>query len=160
MPQRELRNIVSDIVGRNLTPQLRANGSWLENRAEEMRAQMPKAERLLWEQVRDNQRGYDCQSQIVITERYIADFYVPSVKLIVELDGKSHEGREDYDWRRTHLMIAAGYEVLRFANVEVYDDIEDVLSRIDAGVYALMTDGDAIRLESLRRYCPKAASRK
>jgi very-short-patch-repair endonuclease len=40
--------------------------------------------------------------------RYIADLLAPSVKLVVEVDGESHAGRERADARRDRALAAAG----------------------------------------------------
>jgi very-short-patch-repair endonuclease len=58
-------------------------------------------------------------------------------KLIVELDGAAHEGREDYDERRTRTLELFGYVVLRFPNERVLADAgsvgEDILTVLRSG---------------------------
>jgi very-short-patch-repair endonuclease len=46
---------------------------------------------------------------------YIADFYLPSERAIIEIDGRGHEAPKQADWdeRRDYAFIAAGYSVLR-----------------------------------------------
>lgn len=142
---RELKNIVSDIVTRNLTPQLKDTGDWLENRALEMRADKPLAERLIWERVWDGRRGYEMVPQVPIDGRYIVDFLIPDVGLVIEIDGSSHQGKDELDWQRTHYLLAKGYDVRRFANSEVYSDVEGVLTRIDKAVFELVMAGREIK---------------
>jgi very-short-patch-repair endonuclease len=45
-----------------------------------------------------------------------------AAKVIVELDGAAHEGREDYDERRTQTLELYGYVVARFPNERVLID--------------------------------------
>jgi len=56
--------------------------------------------------------------QIAI-DRYFADFVCEAGKLIVELDGAAHDGREGYDERRTEALEQFGYVVLRFRNERI-----------------------------------------
>lgn len=63
---------------------------------------------------------------------YILDFYCPSEKLCIELDGASHfsiEGGE-YDAARTAYLNSLGITVIRFENKLVFDRIEAVLEEI------------------------------
>ena len=43
-------------------------------------------------------------------------------KLIIELDGKSHEGKKSYDERRTKYLEECDLRVLRFTNDDVEGD--------------------------------------
>ena len=64
--------------------------------------------------------------------RYVADFYCPAAKLIVEVDGEVH-GQPDvkeYDLIRNLFMESLGLRVLRFTNVEVFSKAEWVISSI------------------------------
>lgn len=63
---------------------------------------------------------------------YIADFYVPEVKMVVELDGSVHDGDDakEYDAKRNLWMTDFGYTVLRFSNHDVMTNIERVLIEI------------------------------
>jgi len=62
---------------------------------------------------------------------YIADFYIYDKRLVVELDGSSHKGREDYDAKRTKdIKKLHGYNVLRFKNKAVFADVNKVIAKI------------------------------
>ena len=63
---------------------------------------------------------------------YIVDFYCPTVKLAVELDGGQH-GQSDtksYDAARSEYLRTHGIDVMRFWDNEVLLDIEGVLSNL------------------------------
>jgi very-short-patch-repair endonuclease len=62
--------------------------------------------------------------------RYVADFYVAECKLIIELDGESHEDRQEYDEKRSNDLAETGLHVIRFSNVDVFENLEGVLLNI------------------------------
>ena len=64
--------------------------------------------------------GHDC------TQYYIADFYCHEHRLIVELDGSSHIGREASDRLRDERLGQIGYHVFRIQNDYVLDHWEMV----------------------------------
>lgn len=61
---------------------------------------------------------------------YVADFAARRHGLVIELDGDSHAGREDYDAARTAFMESQGFRVIRFSNSEVMTNIEGVTRAI------------------------------
>jgi very-short-patch-repair endonuclease len=63
---------------------------------------------------------------------YIADFYCPSAKLVIELDGSQHGFAANTlrDEERTRFMVAQGLTVLRFGNRDVYENCEMVVDAI------------------------------
>jgi very-short-patch-repair endonuclease len=63
---------------------------------------------------------------------YILDFYCPTVKLAVELDGGQHNQGDntEYDAARSEYLKAEGIDVVRFWNNEVLLDIQSVLSKL------------------------------
>jgi very-short-patch-repair endonuclease len=68
-------------------------------------------------------------------ERYILDFYCPSEKLAVELDGSTHdhEVAQNYDSKRNAFLKGLGIRTLRFENEEIRKNMEGVLTAIEAG---------------------------
>ncbi len=90
--------------------------------ARRLRQDQTLAEKALWKLVRNRRLGgFKFMRQIAI-DRYFADFVCEAGKLIVELDGAAHEGREDYDDCRTETLERFGYVVLRFRNERVMTD--------------------------------------
>ena len=52
---------------------------------------------------------------------FIADFYIPSKNLIIELDGEYHDNvkQQNKDIWRTQLLHSLGYKVIRFKNKQI-----------------------------------------
>ncbi len=100
--------------------------------ARKLRASMPNAEAKLWYHLRNRQLlGYKFVRQQPIGS-YIADFARREGDLVVELDGGQH-GEPDalaYDARRTSVLAEHGYEVLRFWNSDVFENLDGVLEEI------------------------------
>ena len=98
--------------------------------ARRLRRDQTPAEVIIWSRLRGRRfSGYRFRRQQPILN-YVADFYCAAAKLIVELDGDSHEGREVKDQERQRVLESLGFRVLRFWNFEVYEDIEMVEDNI------------------------------
>jgi len=97
-----------------------------------LRRNMTDAEMLLWSKLRGKKvQGLQFYRQKIIGN-YIADFYCPKSKLVIEVDGGQHyscEGREK-DKKRDDYMRRTGITVLRFSDREVLGQIDAVLERI------------------------------
>jgi very-short-patch-repair endonuclease len=97
-------------------------------RARELRANMTAAERMLWRLLRESFPEARFRRQVPIRS-FIADFASHRARLIIEVDGGQHS--LDKDARRTKLLEAEGYRVLRFWNNDVLQDPRGVWTRID-----------------------------
>jgi very-short-patch-repair endonuclease len=67
---------------------------------------------------------------------YIADFYIPKARLILEVDGAPHDTpwNRPYDQYRDAVLASAGFPVLRFPNRRVLHDLGSVLNEIAARI--------------------------
>jgi very-short-patch-repair endonuclease len=90
--------------------------------ARRLRRDQTLAEKTLWTLVRNRRLGGFKFLRQVAIDRYFADFVCEAAKVIVELDGPTHDGREDYDDRRTGILELFGYIVVRFRNERVLAD--------------------------------------
>lgn len=97
-----------------------------------------EAERILWESLKTKKLGKKFRRQHII-DMFIADFVCISKRLIIEVDGKYHEGPEhkEADAMRTNILNDLGYQVLRFTNEEVIGNIDAVLEKIEAVLKSL-----------------------
>ncbi|MGA7072083.1 endonuclease domain-containing protein [Bradyrhizobium sp.] len=99
------------------------------NRAKQLRRTMTRAETLLWRYLKaDRIDGLSFRRQVPF-RNYIADFVCLSAKLIVELDGESHdfEARQKADQARDAFFVSEGFHVLRFMNEQVMSNLEGVV---------------------------------
>jgi len=104
--------------------------SYFTRRARELRQELTPTEKRLWPQLRGRRfAGFKFRRQTPIAG-YIADFYCAKVRLIIELDGESHIGKEEHDEDRRQALEAQGFKVLRFWDTDVYDDLQAVLEAI------------------------------
>ena len=99
-------------------------------RARELRREMTPTEKRLWAHLRGRRfAGFKFRRQTPIAG-YIADFYCPAARLILELDGESHVGKEAADEDRRQALEAKEFKVLRVWDTHVYDDLDAVLELI------------------------------
>lgn len=102
--------------------------------ARQMRRAPTAAEGKLWQRIRGNQvRGVKFRRQFAI-ERFITDFCCPRLRLIIEVDGPTHEYTQEEDAVRQEFLESVGFEVLRFTNLDVLNDTAAVLDVIDTAV--------------------------
>ena len=111
---------------------LKHNAPSLKTRRQELRSTMTPAEIKLWQAIKHRQlNGLKFRRQHSIG-RYIVDFYCPSAKLVVELDGAAHDSESAwrYDEQRTALISSLGLTILRFENRVIMENLDGVLSLI------------------------------
>jgi very-short-patch-repair endonuclease len=104
------------------------------SRAKSLRRTMTRPETLLWRYLKAGHLdGLSFRRQVPM-KTYIADFVCHSARLIIELDGESHdfESQHRYDARRDAWFRSQGYSVLRFTNDDVMGNLEGVLEAIRA----------------------------
>ena len=101
-------------------------------KAKELRRTETEAEKQLWTRLHKNQLlGLQFRRQHPINT-FIADFYCPKIKLVVEVDGGIHEipAHQAYDIGRTDVLNDFGITVIRFTNEQVTNDLETVIKNI------------------------------
>jgi very-short-patch-repair endonuclease len=104
--------------------------SEMHERARKLRREMTPAETTLWKELRTNKlSGLHFRRQQII-HGYIADFYCHQHELIVELDGGIHEMQKEYDAEREAYLIALGFQIIRFTNDQVNNELKSVLRKI------------------------------
>jgi very-short-patch-repair endonuclease len=97
-----------------------------------LRNNATEAERLLWRHLKGRQlSGTKFRRQQGIGT-FIADFYCPEYRLVIEVDGPTHWTKEEkeYDVMRESFIKQFGIRVIRFTNEEVYRNLDAVLARI------------------------------
>jgi very-short-patch-repair endonuclease len=110
--------------------------------ARKLRRESTHAEKILWERLRNRKffgLKFYRQKYIIYTFNkeqrfFIADFYCHHARLIIEVDGPVHNKQKDYDQARTELLEAVKYNVIRFSNNEIENDIESVLQKLKSTI--------------------------
>ena len=105
-------------VSKGTNMQYKYNRKLVSN-AQELRKNMTPEEKHLW---------YDFLKKLPVTVNrqknignYIVDFYIPSARLVIEIDGIQHKEEENLkaDKKRDRDLISLGNKVLRFSNFDV-----------------------------------------
>ena len=100
-------------------------------KARYLRKEETKAEKILWQELRDNKIGIKFRRQHPV-DMYILDFYAPKIKLSIELDGSTHNIKEnkEYDIERTIYLESKYINELRFWNSEIENNLTATLNII------------------------------
>ena len=104
----------------------------LKRLARRLRSGMTDAEHRLWFNLRRKQLdGVPCYRQKPIGP-YIVDFYLPEIRLVIEVDGSQHvtEAGMEADAKRTAYLESLGLKVIRFDNGQVLLETHAVLEVI------------------------------
>ena len=102
-----------------------------KDRRQTLRNDPTMAELVLWQKLNHGQLGHKFRRQQSIGH-YIVDFYCPTAKVIVELDGSIHgEGNNrEKDKTRQLFLEAQGFIVLRYRNDQIKHEMTTVLQDI------------------------------
>jgi very-short-patch-repair endonuclease len=99
-------------------------------RARSLRKTQTASEGLLWNVLRARQLcGLKFRRQHPI-DSWIVDFACPEEMLVVEIDGGYHDGVVEHDLKRQGHLESMGWEVLRFTDEDVEEDVEAIARAI------------------------------
>ena len=104
----------------------------LKQPARNLRENMTDSERRLWSKIRGKQMlGVQFYRQKPLGD-YIADFYAPKARLVIEVDGSQHQEPENLekDNQRDEFLTGLGIKVLRFDSRVIFKETEGVLETI------------------------------
>ena len=96
---------------------------------QKLRSNPTPSEEKLWEYLRAKKLGYKFNRQAIIFG-YIADFWCLEKNLVVEVDGKSHENRQEYDFKRDAHLANVGIKTIRFSASDIFQKIDTVITKI------------------------------
>jgi very-short-patch-repair endonuclease len=98
--------------------------------ARDLRKDPTCSEALLWQALRRKQlNGIKFRRQQPIGP-FVVDFYAPSIRLVVEIDGAIHQQQQEADQARQMILESLDLDVLRFSASQVEDELDSVLSAI------------------------------
>jgi very-short-patch-repair endonuclease len=66
-----------------------------------------------------------------IIGNYIVDFYIKTIGLVIEIDGSSHDDKEEYDQKREDYLISLGLKVYRISDLRVKHDLNNVMMELE-----------------------------
>jgi very-short-patch-repair endonuclease len=102
----------------------------LKELARDLRNNGTLSEVLLWNCLKKKQMsGYDFHRQKPL-DRFIVDFFCHEPMLAIEIDGDSHDLKEEEDVYRQKRMEALGVRFLRFDDRDVKNNMKKVLNTI------------------------------
>jgi very-short-patch-repair endonuclease len=108
------------------------NLPYLLEKRRKLRNNLTPAEALLWTKLqRSKLKGRKFRRQHSFGN-FILDFYCPSEKLAIELDGAGHFTQKgiQYDQDRTNFLNEYRIKVIRFENQQVLQNMQQVLKEI------------------------------
>ena len=111
----------------------------LKQRSRELRQNATRQEQKLWyDFLRTHPIKFRRQQQI---GPYIADFFCPSARLVIELDGGGHYDpeAEKKDHERTVALEQQGLKVIRFCNLDIDKNFRAVCESIDREIHKRTT---------------------
>ncbi|MBX3484355.1 endonuclease domain-containing protein [Phenylobacterium sp.] len=104
----------------------------ITNRARTLRKAMSSAEVILWTRLRGRGADKPTFRRQHPFGSIILDFYCPSARLAVEVDGRTHwdDAAREKDAARDYWLGTQGIEVMRIDASHVYRDLADVVDGI------------------------------
>lgn len=108
-----------------------------KNKRKMLRSNLPNAEIVLWSRLKSKRLDRHKFRRQYNVGKFVMDFYCPRLKLAIEVDGDSHfsEVSERCDKERQSFIESFGISFLRFTNKEVYQNLDQVLAKIEGVVF-------------------------
>ena len=103
----------------------------LLNRSRSLRKGYVLSEVIFWKQVRNkefHQIDFDRQK---IIGNYIVDFYIKSLGVVLEIDGSSHNDKEEYDEKRQQFLESLDLVVYRISDNRIKNDLGNVMKELE-----------------------------
>ena len=103
----------------------------LLSRSRSLRKGYVLSEVVFWKQVRNkefHQIDFDRQK---IIGNYIGDFYIKSLGVVIEIDGSSHNDKEDYDNKRQLFLESLDLVFYRISDYRIKNDLINVMKELE-----------------------------
>ena len=133
-PRKPIRKLKKEVNNERMQDSAEVNAWW-------MRRNPSFLEKMMMEFLDNNHIQYEFQKIFYIAGKnkyieqyYIADFYIPSRRTIIEVDGKFHEQQKKYDSKRTELIKQYHKKVkvirIKYPDFKNAKKLNDLLTRI------------------------------
>ena len=89
------------------------------------------SEVVFWKQVRNkrfHQIDFDRQK---IIGNYIVDFHIKSLGIVIEIDGSSHNDKEEYDEKRQRYLESLDLKIYRISDYRIKNDLGNVMKELE-----------------------------
>lgn len=118
------------IINRNFIDDLPYNKD-LKEKARALRKSRNLAEVLFWNEVKKSKfHNLDFDRQRVVGN-YIVDFYVKSLGLVIEIDGCSHDFKQERDKERQDFIESLSIRFFRVSDYDVRKNMPWVLNELE-----------------------------
>ena len=102
----------------------------LKEHAKALRKAGNLSEVLLWQQIKNSKlHGLDFDRQKIIGN-YIVDFYCAENKLVIEIDGNSHNEKQDYDSTRDDFLINLGLNLIHILDIDIKQNLAGIMQML------------------------------
>ena len=99
----------------------------LKEKSKQLRKSGNLSEVLLWQQIKNKQfLEIDFHRQRIVGN-YIVDFFCKKLNLVIEIDGSSHNNKENYDKNREKYLQDLGLNIIHILDVDIKGNLEGVL---------------------------------
>ena len=89
------------------------------------------SEVIFWKQVRNKEfHQIDFDRQRIIGN-YIVDFYIKSLGVVIEIDGSSHDDKEEEDEKRQNFLESLDLKVYRISDFRIKHDLANVMKELE-----------------------------
>ncbi len=134
-----IRGVLLKVEASNTLPR----NPTLKKYARQMRNESTITEIIFWVQVTKGRfHNIDFDRQRVIGN-YIVDFYVHKLRLIIEIDGDSHKGKERYDAQRETDLNALGLTFYRIDAADVKYRIKTTMFKLEQFILGKYGTGES-----------------
>ena len=106
------------------------NRNYLKEKRKALRNNSTSAEATLWLKIKGKQVGGLKFRRQHSVGNYIIDFYCPSLKLGIELDGQYHVYLKEQDIKRDEFLYSKGITILRYENIFVFEYADQIIDDI------------------------------
>ena len=108
----------------------------LKQFARDLRNNSTLSEVLLWKKIKNKALGVEFHRQVPINE-FIVDFYCHELKLVIEIDGESHQYKYEHDFTRQSILENCGISFIHFTDLEVKQNMNNVIRTLEITIETL-----------------------
>ena len=99
----------------------------LKQRAKDLRKAGNLSEVLLWNRLKRKQLLNLDFDRYKVIGNYIVDFYCPTLSVVIEIDGSSHDNKIEYDKIRDDYLDGLGLNIIHILDKDIKNNLEGVI---------------------------------